>query len=272
MAIHMAGLGRLDEAMAWIQRAIELSGDQTLAMFNVRLFVAFGDLDRAAEIAKTLPADHPFAKYVDGFSLLLDSDILGALDFFSALADNGELFDANEFPAGVAAQVAILAGDLEKAREFIFIDEPILREDAVLQVDTFTIPSIVRLAYISQRKGDSAYARELLLAALPVVRQQPRLGWFGQGIQEVRILALLGRKEDALGALRELIDAGFRDPVLTDLWSLGLDPFLAALRDDQRFAAMLDEVHRSLAEMYERILEAENSGDWDSLRAKAEII
>jgi hypothetical protein len=119
----------------------------------------------------------------------------------------------------------------------VFIDEPILREDTELQVDKFTTPSIIRLAYISQREGDSAYAQELLRAALPVVRQQPRLGWFGQGIQEVRILALLGRKEDALDALRELVDAGFREPVLTDLWSLDLDPFLAILRDDQRFAA-----------------------------------
>jgi hypothetical protein len=272
MAVHMAGLGRLDEAMAWMQRATELSGDQTRAMYTVRLFVAFGDMDRAANIMKTLPDDHPFAKYVEGFVLLTDLDIRGGLDFFSTLADSEEHFDANEFPAAAAAQVAILAGDFEKAREFVFIDEPILREDTELQVDKFTIPSIIRLAYISQREGDSAYAQELLRAALPVVRQQPRLGWFGQGIQEVRILALMGRKEDALGALRELIDAGFRGPVLTDLWSLDLDPFLAMLRDDQRFAAMVDEVNRSLAEMYERVLHAENTGDWDSLRAQAEII
>lgn len=272
MATQMAGLGRLDEAAAWMQQAIELSGDQTLAIFNVRLFVAFGDIDRAAEIAKTLPADHPFAKYLDGFYLLLDSDIRGALDFFSAFADSEDLFNANEFPAGAAAQIAILAGDLDKAREFVFIDEPILREDAPLQVDKFTIPSIVRLAYISQRRGEEAYAQELLQAALPVVRQQPRLGWFGQGIQEVRILALLGRKDDALGALRELIDAGFREPVLTDLWSLELDPMLVVLQGDQRFTEMLDEVHRSLAEMHQRILEAESTGDWQSLRARAETI
>ena len=89
---------------------------------------------------------------------------------------------------------------------------------------------------------------------------------------ERRILALLGRKEDALGTLRELIDAGFRDPVLTDLWSLELDPFLAVLRDDQRFADMLNEVNRSLAEMYDRVLKAETTGDWETLRAKAGII
>ena len=272
MAQQMAGLGRLDEAMAWIEQAVDLSGDQTLAMFNVRLYVAFGDMDRAADVLRTLPADHPFAKYVDGVLMLLDGDFPGALQAFSAFVDGGELANANDFPAGAAAQVAILLDDLEKARAFVFIDEPILREDAVLQVDKFTIPSIIRLAYISQRQGDAVQAQKLLQAALPVVRRQPRLGWFGQGIHEVRILALLGRKEDALIALRELIDAGFREPVLTDLWSLELDPFLRVLRDDQRFADMVDEVNRSLAEMYQRVLDAESGGDWQSLRAAAEIV
>jgi len=78
--------------------------------------------------------------------------------------------------------------------------------------------------------------------------------------------------EDALVALRELIDAGFREPVLTDLWSLEMDPFLELLRDDSRFAAMVDEVNRSIADMHQRVLDAESSGNRQSLRAKAEII
>jgi TolB-like protein/Tfp pilus assembly protein PilF len=272
LARHLAGLGRLDEAMAWIERAAELSGDQTPELLKLRMFVAFGDIGRVAELVKTLPEDHPFAKYVDGVLLLLDADFRGALDFFSAIFDSAERSDANQFPAGEAAQIAILLGDYKRAREFVFIDEPILREDTELQIDKFTIPSIIRLAYISQREGDGAYAQKLLLAALPVVREQPRLGWFGQGIQEVRILALLGRNEDALGALRSLIDDGFREPVLTDLWSLEQDPFLASLRGDQRFESMLDDVNRSLGEMYERVLQAERMGDWEGLRAQAEII
>ncbi len=272
LAQHLAGLGRLDEAMAWIERSVEMSADQTPQMFNVRLFVAFGDFDRAAELVKTLPEAHPFAQYVDGVLLLLDADFRGALDFFSAKIESAGSSEANQFPAGAAAQLAILLGDFSRAREFVFIDEPILREDAELQIDKFTIPSIIRLAYISQREGDRAYAQKLLLAALPVVREQPRVGSFGQGIQEVRILALLGRKEDALGALRSLIDDGFTEAVLTDLWSLEQDPFLASLRGDQRFDAMIDEVTDSLAAMHERVLHAERTGDWESLRAKAEII
>jgi TolB-like protein/Tfp pilus assembly protein PilF len=272
LAQHLAGLGRLDESMAWIEQASALANDPLVDLFTVRLYVAFGDTEKAVELLKTLPAEHQLARYMDGLVLLLNFDFQGALDYFSAIAASEEPGQTSEIPVQVAAQIAIVTDDLDKAREFVLLDEPILREDAELRVDTFTIPAVIRLAYISQRQGDSDYARELLLAALPVVRELPRLGWFGQGIQEVRILALLGRKEDALDALRALVDDGFRNPVLTDLWSLDEDPFLAALRDDDRFTAILDEVDRSMEQMYDRVLQAERSGDWSSLRAAAKII
>jgi tetratricopeptide (TPR) repeat protein len=272
LAQHLAGLGRLDESMAWIEQASALADDPVVDLFTVRLYVAFGDTEKAVELLKTLPAEHQLARYMDGLVLLLNFDFQGALDYFSAIAASEEPGQSSEFPAQVAAQIAIATDDLDKAREFVLIDEPILLEDAELKVDKFTLPAVIRLAYISQRQGDSGYARELLLAALPVVRDLPRLGWFGQGIQEVRILALLGRREDALDALRRLVDDGFRNPVLTDLWSLEEDPFLAILRDDERFTAILDEVDRSMQQMYDRVLQAERSGDWSSLRAEARII
>ena len=272
LAQHLAGLGRLDESMAWIEQASALAEDPLVDLFTVRLYVAFGDTEKAVELLKTLPAEHQLARFMDGLVLLLNFDFQGALDYFAAIAAGEEPGQSSEFPAQVASQIAIVTDDLDRAREFILIDEPILREDAALQVDRFTIPAVIRLAYISQRQGDSGHARELLLAALPVVRDLPRLGWFGQGIQEVRILALLGRKDEALGALRALVDDGFRNPVLTDLWSLEEDPFLVILRDDERFTAILEEVDRSMQQMYDRVLEAERSGDWSSLRAEARII
>lgn len=272
LAQHLAGLGRLDESMAWIEQASALANDPVVDLFTVRLYVAFGDTEKAVELLKTLPAEHQLARYMDGLVLLLNFDFQGALNYFSAIAASEEPGQTSEIPVQVAAQIAIVTDDLDKAREFVLLDEPILREDAELRVDTFTIPAVIRLAYISQRQGDSDYARELLLAALPVVRDLPRLGWFGQGIQEVRILAMLGREEDALAALRTLVDDGYRNPVLTDLWSLEDDPFLAALRDDARFTAILEEVDRSMQQMYDRVLQAERSGDWSSLRAAARII
>ncbi len=46
---------------------------------------------------------------------------------------------------------------------------------------------------------------------------------------------------------------------------------LTLLQDDPRFIGILDEISESVAMMHDRVLQAESSGDWDSLRALAEI-
>jgi hypothetical protein len=92
---------------------------------------------------------------------------------------------------------------------------------------------------------------------------------FGQGIRDVEILALLGRKEDALQALRAAVDAGFRSSILSSTWILEINPFLDSIRDDSRFGAIVDELETFNAEMHQRVIEAEESGDWAALRALA---
>ena len=271
LAQHLAGLGRLDESVAWIAEAMSLSDDPATGFLSVRLYLAFGDIEKAKALLDELPHDHPFASLMEGFLLLIDGEYRAALDFFSAVMESGMSGDANLFLAFIIAEVALLVDDLEMAREYTYKSQPILEEDTELPVDKFTLPAIIRLAYISQQQGDTARAQELLHDVLPVVREQPRLGWFGQGIREVQVLALLGRKEDAVSALRELIDDGFRSSAVTNVWNLDQDPYLTILRDDPRFVSMLDEVSRSLEAMYENVVEAEASGDWESLRARAEI-
>ena len=104
------------------------------------------------------------------------------------------------------------------------------------------------------------------------IQELPRLGWFGQGMREVQILALLGRNEDSLNALEELVADGFTGTELTNVWTLEQDPYLAALRDDPRFDELRKRMSELVDAMYRRVIEAENSGDWESLRAKAELI
>ncbi len=272
LATHLAGLGRLDEAVAWIVQASSLSSDPTAGLLNVRLYLAFGDKERAIALLEEMPADHPFAVLMEGLLLLIELDYRRALDFLSTIMDGSEHPRAKQLLSGIAADVALLAGDFEKAREYTFVSQPILAEDTELQVDSFTLSAIIRLAYISRQQGDTSRAQELLRAALPVARERPRLGMFGQGIREVQILALLGRRDHALDLLRALVDDGFNTPVLANVWDLDGDPYLAELRDDPRFISMLDEVSGVLEVMYEHVIEAENTGDWNSLRAKAEII
>jgi TolB-like protein/Flp pilus assembly protein TadD len=271
LAEQLAGLGRLDEAVAWVEKARALSNDPTTGLLNVRLYIAFGDRDKAAALLEELPDDHPVSAYVEGYLLLIDSEYQQSLDFFSAIIDSSESPNPKKFPVQAVAEVALLANDLDKAREYLFMGQPILREDAELQVDRVTIQAIIALAYINLRQGDPVRAQELLDAALPVVQKLPRLGWFGQGIREVQILALLGRKDDSLNALEELVADGFTGTELNNLWTLDEDPYLAVLRDDPRFDALRDRMTEMVDAMYRRVIEAGETGNWDSLRAEAKI-
>jgi hypothetical protein len=85
----------------------------------------------------------------------------------------------------------------------------------------------------------------------------------------VQILALLGRKEDALNALRVAVTEGYRSSIPFNNWLLEDDPFLDSIRDDKRFADIVSELESLNGIMYSRVIEAEESGDWTTLRALA---
>ena len=271
LATHLLGMGRLDEAFAWNVEAATLSDDSTGNFLNVRIYLEFGEPDKAIKLMEGLPEYHPFRSLLEGFVLLVDADYRNALDFFSATIADDNDSSAMPFLTFMAAEVALLADDLDRARQYTLLSQPILTADTELRIDQFTVAAIIRLAYIEQREGNTVRALELLQAALPVVQELPRLGMSGQGTREVQILALLGRKEDAFVALRELVDEGFRGPLLTNVWRLDEDPFLTLLQDDPRFTVILDEISESVAIMHERVLQAESSGDWDSIRALADM-
>ena len=268
IALHLAGLGRLDEAFAWQRKALEIGGDQPVGgNIGIPIFLQFGATDKARELLANTPATPALVRLVPAFELLLELDIEGAHEFFTEF-----IADVESLPPSLinpSVEVAILAGDLEKAREYLFLGTPILARDAELPIDRFTVRQVVNLAYIHLKSGDLRRGNEILTAALPVVQSLPRLGLSGQGIRDVQILALLDRKEEALQALREAVDGGFRSSIIFNTWLLEIDPFLESIRDDSRFRAISIELDTLNAEMYQRLLDTEKSGDWDSLMALA---
>ena len=268
IANHLAGLGRVDEALAWNIAAQSLSTDPSLGgNIGVGIYVQLGDFEKAHEILESMPPEHPLAPLNPGFRLLIDGDYEGGHRFFSGLIERSAQLPPYMY--NVAADVAILAGDYEAAREYILINSPILARDSELEIDRFTVRDVIKLAFIVLRSGDVAAGTEMLEAALPVVQSLPRLGMFGQGIRDVQIYALLGRKEDALAALRAAVDAGYRSSVVYDNWLLEFDPFIDTIREDDRFTAIVGELETLNAAMRARVTEAEETDNWAALRALA---
>ncbi len=268
IAFHLAGLGRLDEAYAWQRKAVELGGDQPVdTNIGVPIFARFGATEKARELLVNTPAIPAQKRLIPVFDLLLELDFDGALVLLAEFIDSLESLPP--FLTNQSVELAILVGDLDKAREYLFLGAPILASDADLPIDRFTVRQVVNLAYIHLQSGDLRKGNKILTAALPVVQSLPRLGLYGQGIRDVQILALLGRKEEALQALREAVDAGFRSSILSSSWFVEIDPFLESIRDDSRFQAISRELDSHNAKMYQRLLETEKSGDWESLMALA---
>jgi TolB-like protein/Tfp pilus assembly protein PilF len=268
IAVHLLRLGRMDEALAWNVAAQGLSTDPGLGGdIGVSVYVQLGEFDRARSILESLPAEHPFAPLSPGLHLLLDANFAGAHEFFSELIAQSEQTPPDLY--NIAADIAIQAGELDKAREYVLLQSPILARDSELQIDRYTVGNIVKLAFIAIETGDVAGGTGMLDATLPVVQSLPRLGLYGQGIRDVEIFAILGRREDALLALRAAVDAGFRGSIPFDTWLLESDPFLDSIRDDTRFTGIVSELEALNEIMRTRAMQAEESGDWATLRSLA---
>ena len=268
IALHLYGMGRLDEAYAWSLAARNLSTDPAQGgNIGVGIFVQFSDVDKARKLIADLPDKHPLAALSGGLRLLLDEDYDGALAFFRRNIDKSEA--APPFLLDIASDIALIVGDLENARDYVLRQTPILESDSKLQIDRFTVGQIVKLAFIYQRTGNVIRGNELLNATLPVVQALPRFGMFGQGIRDVQILALMGRKEDALNALRAAVTAGHRSSIPFNNWLLENDPFLDSIRDDSRYADIVSELELLNGVMHSRLIEAEETGNWAPLRALA---
>ncbi|MDH3587862.1 MAG: tetratricopeptide repeat protein, partial [Gammaproteobacteria bacterium] len=202
IATHLMGMGRLDEAMAWTRAAQALSTDPTVGNnLTLGIYLQFGQLDKARALLTDMPADNPMAPFAKGFRSLIDGNFGAAHEFFSYNNHNSD--QEPKFMLEIAADAALLAGDLTKAREYTLKEEPLLDNDGDLPIDPVTVRKVVKLAYIHQQTGDTKRADELLNAALAVAQAMPRQGMFGHGILDVQIYALLGRRDDAFLALNQ---------------------------------------------------------------------
>jgi tetratricopeptide (TPR) repeat protein len=271
VATHLWGLGRLDEAYAWYSKILELGAETGLSgNVDTAVMVDLGDLERARELLDRYSQTHPFYPFAVSLRELVNGDYSAAAEGFTRLIDQSRLPERYIFD--IASGSALLAGDLETAKKYALAADPVLGADTAVRVDRSATQNAVKLAYIYQREGRNGEASRLLRETLDVIRDLPRLGTHGFGIRDVQIYALLGRREDAIAAFRDALDAGFRGSVLFDGWPLAVDPYLDSIRDEPRFIQMLDELESHLVVMRKNIYSAEAAGNLDDLRAQTETV
>ena len=265
IAMHLNNMGRIDEALAWNQQVLELTDSPTDTInLDMAIFMEFGEIERAREAMFQIPTDHPLGDIGKGLAMTLDGQFAKSLEMLLDAVERqpdrpGYVFD-------VVSTVAILAREFDTARKYVLLESPILASDSELVVDKHTIRSVVKLGYIEQQQGHGQVARDLLTKALPYAQSRPRLGMTGDGIVDVQILALLGRKDAAIAMFQEAVEEGFRSTIIYNSWPLALDPFLESLKDDPRYQASIAFIDQDVERMHQNAIQAEEASDWQWLR------
>ncbi|MGI9223730.1 MAG: tetratricopeptide repeat protein [Woeseiaceae bacterium] len=263
LSMHLHGLGRLDEAVAWGMRSRELSTDPLGGAQIAFPYIEFGEFDKVLGAFSGVTPGHPMYAYGLGMEKALQLDFIGAAETTENAMDAE---NPRQFVLNMIAGFSMLGGDFEKAHKYAELANPEFAADADPVVKANNVANLVRYAFILQNLGEGQRADKLLDAALTVVRTLPRMGLTGHGIRDVQILALQRRNFEALAAFREAIDDGFRGTVISNGWPLSIDPYLDSIRGEPEFQAMVRELEDAIDAMHQRVLEAEENGNWDELR------
>ena len=266
IGLHLAELGRLDEAVAWASKTRALSADSAVLRGEIGAYGALGEIERAVKLAREAPQDSLFWVVRQAQARRFAGDPAGALGIVEGAIKRSEYAPPQYFY--VAADLSLLTGKYAESRAHMERLCPPLLEP-VPRFDDFGFCNAAGYGFVLQRLGDRARAERVLDAYLKYIQSHPRLGIKGYGIGDVESLALLGRKDEALARLREAVDAGWRSTWPRHGWNLANDPYLENLRNDARFREIVAETDADLARMRKRAAQAEATGDWQPLLALA---
>jgi len=214
MARVFSQLGDEARAIDNIERCLELGPDflwgQSAA---AEIFHVWGDTERAIQHARRAFSINP-GRWVS-LRLLRDWDL-----------NNGQAADARVRYEGSFPEFA---------------------SQRLLDVTRANYGAAIDYAYLLYAAGEDDRLRQILLPVLDFLPEVGRLGLRGKNIADVRVLAMLGEKDNALETLGAAVAEGWRWN-----WRLLLDlPSLDSIRNDSRFATQRELLEADMAHQLE---------------------
>jgi tetratricopeptide (TPR) repeat protein len=266
-AIYYLVYGRVDESLIWYQKAAENDAlSPSLQAVQAIAWLELGDpvsarmwVDKGRELG-------PNTYWTVWASLLLDSYVG---DEMAAQRDARTLLEISPQDWGalnLLSNADLAAGRNEVARSRYARAYRELTEPEIPEVNIFNYQVAVDLALVLQRMGETGRAGDLLDGSLEVIKTIPRLGTNGYWITDVRILALQKRPQQALSALRQAIDEGWR---FLAWYLLEHDPTLDSIRGEPEFQRLYAELQSNLAVQARRVQELKASGELSPLEGDA---
>ena len=257
-ALYATRLGRLDKALAAFQEAFSIEPDDwwTSTMMGL-IYLELGDLQHAESWS-----DRALALAVD-----FVPDIVVSLHAYRGEDDEAFAYANKDLESGmgnirslrVIRDHEVRNGNLAAARIRFEQAYPELFDATALNIGHDNREAAVDLAYLLLQTGEQAQAEHLLdqsEAAIALGHRITTLEVFT--ILEARIHALRGDKANAIAALRQTVDQGWR----WQAWYfLEHDPVLAPLHAEPEFQSIKAVVTADMAEQLTRVRKWEANGE-----------
>ena len=247
-AVHATAFGRLDDAVPFIEKAVEL--DPTGGGHAAQLAQVLLDLggDERVEHWLNRAGDTGSADAVRGYLYLYRGEQEKAIAYARKAFDT----DPRDRRAlALLRDADMQAHDAKAARDRYARAFPELLGRQTPEIDATNYAVAIDLALVLQQIRENERAAELLDRSEALIRTLPRMGMWGYQIADAQIYALRGQKPEALAALRASEKAGWRGP----LWRYyrDFDPNLASIRNDPEFKAVFADIERHMAQQRARL-------------------
>lgn len=236
-------LGHLGNAQRWVREARRLNPDAFKIWYECLGFLDLDDAPGAENCAYRLSEAHPES--------LLSQVTWGALyvyqaDWSAAMATLESL--SERLPGWPAfdrwlADLAARQGDIERARSLMAIAFPEFLQDQVeIAFNEWDPLAAIVFAAILDANGETERRDALLLALEERIATLHRIRGEGYGVLDVYIHALRDDRDQAIAALREAIDMGWRASQWLSWYDLRRDWKLANLHQDPEFISLVDDL------------------------------
>jgi tetratricopeptide (TPR) repeat protein len=251
--------GKLDEAVMRIQEAAAL--DPGNPLYPSYLAALWSDLGSDADAQRWVEA----ARAIPGSGFFVDSAAIyikwNRGDLAAALVDAESMLV--EVPTDPFALWTLALDDLQNGNGSAAVARyleayPAFKDEENAPIDNSNYYAAVDLSYVLLQTGETARAKQLLGRCLSHLEKMPRLSSRGYWMNDIRILAMQGNTRQALAALQEAVDAGWRA-----YWRVYLphDPALAALRRGPELASVIAELDADMASQLEHLRSLEAAGE-----------
>jgi TolB-like protein/Flp pilus assembly protein TadD len=242
------GRNRFAEAVELVEKSIERDPENSLLRLSlVQLYLDLGDDEQAQRIGEEIRSRWPSKDLVLTFTGMMamfrgDTGLArrlaaGAIALAARNSQALAVLNVVESPQGNHAEA--------RARYAAGFPELLIPDNA--KVDATNWAAAVDLVQILRKTGEGDAADALLNSVESYIRTIARLGGYGFGIADVQILALRGRKQQALTALRTAEREGWRGGTWPIRYYRDFDPALASIRGESDFKAVFADIDRDMA-------------------------